>query len=365
MTNLLSVSVIMSFIRPPECICNIEELTIDFFNLWLEAFDDYTILNHPDADDNKKRTLFLAVAGLEVRRLVSGLNVTDKSCEALITAIRNHLKPVKNTLIARHSFFNAIQENNENINAYLVRLKQLASHCDFLDCTEENFQNQMIRDQLVRGLKDQKIREKVLASNEHVLSNIENLVLSMQQASLDNDLMSNSKSVLWLQQTSKTPKSRSSSGTRNSVVKCYSCNRLGHFAKDCFKNHKCKSCGKIGHFETHCKKSVSKTKKFLSHVTNCNTNTNLRTAYALVDNKQCQFLIDTGASISILSEKFVQNNGLINRCTLCEIDARLANNSMFKITKQINSEVRILSKVLNHCFYVCDSFHDGILGIDI
>ena len=55
-------------LKPPENLL-ITDLSIDDFNLWLEAFGDYVELTRKNVDDQLKKTLFLPIAGLVMHQL--------------------------------------------------------------------------------------------------------------------------------------------------------------------------------------------------------------------------------------------------------------------------------------------------------
>ena len=140
------------------------DLLIDDFNLWLEAFGDYVELTRKNVDDQLKKTLFLSIAGLEMRRLVNGLTITDDKFESIIIAIKKFLKPVTNIILERHRFFGLQRNESEDIASFLVRLRRQSKLCNFANEEIDSVSNQLVRDQLIKGLNNSKLTEHILAA---------------------------------------------------------------------------------------------------------------------------------------------------------------------------------------------------------
>jgi len=75
-------------IKPPSAL-NLTDLSVSDFNLWCEAFNDFVLLTQEKRDDDFMRSLFLAIGGLELRKLVHGLNLPDKKFQTLIDCVKN------------------------------------------------------------------------------------------------------------------------------------------------------------------------------------------------------------------------------------------------------------------------------------
>ena len=76
----------MSGIKPPG---NLEmtNLSFDDFLLWLEAFEDFVCITQKEnIDDKFKKTLFITIGGLELRKVVNSLNLPDEKFDSMIIA---------------------------------------------------------------------------------------------------------------------------------------------------------------------------------------------------------------------------------------------------------------------------------------
>ncbi|UYV81592.1 K02A2.6-like [Cordylochernes scorpioides] len=79
------------------------------------------------------------------------------SLPKIIEALNNHFTPQKNAIHEWYIFNTSNQEENEGIDSYTNRLRGLASSCEYDILTEE-----LIRDRIVLGIKDNRVRKKLL-----------------------------------------------------------------------------------------------------------------------------------------------------------------------------------------------------------
>ncbi len=252
----------MSILRPPE-ILRLSELDEKAFDIWLAAFSDYRRFSRhfsneeANADPSLEVSLFLTIAGVEVRTLVSGLT-HDDTFGGIITAIRKYLRPFSNVVVERNKFFTLKQESDEEIQHFLVRLKQQVIKCNFSDDSVDTVDNQMIRDQFIKGLAHPKIRESLLKEEGLTLKKTELIAASINAAEMSNKDFDRKNDHLLLncsknQEVRMPMKFRPRSSSRKRPVTCFTCRKPGHVAKDCYKNHTCKNCRKVGHTEKFCR----------------------------------------------------------------------------------------------------------------
>ena len=76
--------------------------------------------------------------------------------EQCITALDAHFEVEANVPYERHQFRQMAQKQDETVAQFVVRLQNQAQFCDFKDDADQ------IRDQLVQGLKDNELRQKML-----------------------------------------------------------------------------------------------------------------------------------------------------------------------------------------------------------
>ncbi|XP_035223976.1 uncharacterized protein LOC118196616 [Stegodyphus dumicola] len=68
----------------------------------------------------------------------------------------------RNEIFARHCLASRFQQTGESVNEYLQILKQLSKDCEFKAATAEEYIHEYIRYAFIRGLKNPRIRERLL-----------------------------------------------------------------------------------------------------------------------------------------------------------------------------------------------------------
>jgi len=357
----------MSFFKPPSTI-DIQNLTLDDFNIWLKYFENYMICNeHDKKSEDIKIRFFENCGGEHFLKFLNGLDVKEKKLSNYIKAVKDFLQPVKNVILQRHKFFQLVKDFDEDIPAFVSRLRRQADVCEFSDTSIDTVSNLLIRDQLIRGLKNPKMVEHVLSFGELNLNDTIKKAEIYNQAVNDTEIiLKHEKPVFNIDKA------------QNKVITCYSCKKVGHFAKDCrfkvvcstcqklghkssecFKNKKCSKCKKIGHTENFCK---SKPINFIFSILN---DGNLKFIAANFCNVKAKFLIDTGAAYSVLSETFVTANNLNRHIKTCKFDIMLADGSSIVIDKCIEGNLNINNEDIFVKFLIMNNHIDGLLGMDI
>ena len=81
----------------------------------------------------------------------------DKKIAKVLEKFDEHCKPRKNVTYERYIFFTRAQETSETIDQYVTTLKRLSDTCEF-----GTLRDTLIKDRIVLGVKNQKIRERLL-----------------------------------------------------------------------------------------------------------------------------------------------------------------------------------------------------------
>ncbi|XP_067950234.1 uncharacterized protein [Watersipora subatra] len=220
----------------------------------------------PDDAEARKQAILLTLGGPELLRIYNTFDLAEDHGEKLnqiLVRFDNHFQPRANVLIERFKFRSAKQEMEESVDAYLVRITGLIQDCGFAD----NTRNEHLRDQLVYGCYDERLREKLFR----------NAALTFDQAKADARAHEAAREQMIFNQASQTrsnEKHRELGANKEVVAQvvqrnfspqgnksCYRCGRRTHLANNCpFKDAECHQCHKKGHIKPVCRQNDQKKK---------------------------------------------------------------------------------------------------------
>ena len=212
---------------------------------WKEEFELYVTASGI-SDPTQKRALLLHLAGPKVRDVFNNSIPATTRGEAkdykkAMDCLSEHFKLKKNAPMARQIFLAATPLPGETVNNFITRLQKLAEHCDY-----EGERDNQVRDRAISFLKDKNLKSKLYREETLPLSKLMEIVSQYHD-----------KEALIL-----IPESHVNSLSRDPKQggKCWRCDKVGHFAKECrrSRDHKCGKCGHIGHFEVCCHSKQNK-----------------------------------------------------------------------------------------------------------
>ncbi|PIK56483.1 hypothetical protein BSL78_06598 [Apostichopus japonicus] len=287
------------------------------------------------ADEVKKRSIFLSIVGPDsyklLRNSVSPEKPGEKTFTELVEIMTKHQSPPQSETVQRCKFNSRFRKSGESIATFVSELKSLSEFCNY-----GNTLNGMLRDRLVCGINDDRIQRNLLAqpkltfakaleiatSQETAARNAQHLKEAFQQP-LATPLTQ--ESVMHIPKGHKGQKvTAQSEKYRNrkewsSKQKCYRCGNNNHEQKDCwFKDKDCHNCGKRGHIAKVCWSKISKVKQVnedtgqandkLFDLFNVNDGRAPLAVDIKIDGQSVRMEVDTGASMSIVSEKTFKAN---------------------------------------------------------
>ena len=128
---------------------------------WKEEITLYMDLAMDGREEKTKVKLFLYTIGNQGREIYYTLpfsrGPTERSLKDVIDAFETHCNPKKNETVERYKFFIRVQEEGEPLEKFIVDLKILASTCNFTTLRES-----LVRDRIICGIRDSKLREDLL-----------------------------------------------------------------------------------------------------------------------------------------------------------------------------------------------------------
>lgn len=298
------------------------------FDMWLRIFNNYLVVINASGNawpTSRKRATLLHCLGAEGQRIFYSLPDTGTSFEDAVSALEGHFLPKVNVVVERHTFRQRAQLPHETVNQYLAALRALSANCAFDANTDE-----MIRDQLLEHLRDDRIRERLLLEPDLTLEKATTLAIQMETAADQaNKMKLDGATVHAIQSRPKHEKNKRHSRSLAAAAppsQCKTCFRCGsdkHLANasQCpAAKVQCKSCGKRGHYARMCRSAPSSgvqevllpdvTILYLENSTHtpkrlmCTVSVATPTTPAV----PMQLVIDTGSAVSILPRQIYQKH---------------------------------------------------------
>lgn len=208
--------------------------------------------------EEDKVTIFLALIGAEafeaVSNYVSPDEPTDKTYAQLTEILQKHYQPTHSEISMRLQFRNRKQQPNESISEYILELKKLSKRCGYGAELDTN-----LRDTFVGGLRSDKLQANLLLKGNDLTwktacQRAQDWEMSQTDSKhLQGETTQTGLNKIFLEKHSKKP--------QREAPKCYRC--LGsHDPRSCpYIKYQCRGCSKIGHLQRACDSSRSKGKK--------------------------------------------------------------------------------------------------------
>ncbi|XP_040066500.1 uncharacterized protein LOC115323033 [Ixodes scapularis] len=327
---------------------------------WEQTFTVYLLASGAaECPPERRKAILLHCLGAEGQRVFRTLPagssaaapaVQDKPTAATTDVYASALAPLRkqfstscNVVVERHRFHRRNQHAGESVHDFVAALRQLVSHCSF------NSQDEALRDQFVAGVASNRVRERSLLEGSSLsFESAVRIALQFEQAAEELKEFSASVEPVSVRRphssrkTSSQPKehcqqnfSRKASGSRASqghrpprrdrdsrsvLPHCFRCGSRNHraSASQCpAQGKKCSFCGVKGHFQRVCNRKRQTQGRvrevdFDDDVLSSGSSEQVltvqhsarRAIYIKVGvaDVSLTFLVDSGSSVSILSE---------------------------------------------------------------
>ena len=103
------------------------------------------------------RPRFVSRETWALRSLLAPTKPTEKTFEQLVAVLTEHYSPLPPEAMQRYRFNSRSRQPGESVAAFVADLRRLAEHCEFGTAL-----NKMLRDRLLHGINDERIRDKLL-----------------------------------------------------------------------------------------------------------------------------------------------------------------------------------------------------------
>ncbi|CAC5416290.1 unnamed protein product [Mytilus coruscus] len=293
---------------------------------WKEEFSLYAELALDGKDDKFKVKMFKYLSGSRGREVYDTLTFAetenDRRVDIVLQKFDTYCNPLKNETVERYKFNSRTQQSGESVSKYYTELKLIAAHCGY-GALEES----LIRDQIVCGIKDTQVRERLLRDSKLTLKGcLDTCRATELSKERIKEIENTPAEVHAVKSTSygagarnknnyETPKSKIDCrycGRKHEPSKqkcpaygqsCRKCNKKDHFAAVCGRNkpqqHKNRGNQKIQRVNLMCDDEDSD--EYYETIKTV-TGSPIKHVYATmnVNDRPIKFQIDSGASCTVI-----------------------------------------------------------------
>ena len=211
-----------------------------------------------EKDEAVQVATLLTVIGEEAREVFSTFTGwTAEGVEAKIKPVlakfEEYCQPHKNISFERYKFNRRSQEPGETYDQYRTALRKLGESCDFQSITPD----EILRDQLVFGISDSKVRERLLRESKLTLTKTDEICRASESMMLQMKVVEESPSAaVNAVKTASGKEQTAPAGPEKPVYReCWNCGyRHEHKRELCpaFGKH-CNKCNRRNHFAAKCR----------------------------------------------------------------------------------------------------------------
>ena len=209
---------------PPLKVLVLDDNVATNWKAWKKVWSRYEIATGISKQESLVRvSTFLSVIGKDTTKAYDafewGEAEDETNIEHVLAKFDAYCEPRTQVIYERYRFNNRKQEPGKNIVAYLTELRTIAKNCQQEEITPE----EILRDRIVLGIRDDKMCERLLRYND----------LTLQKAG--------------------------SKSSRSSMPSRSTCRRRGtsHAKKKCPAfGQKCHQCGYMNHYQSLCRRKT-------------------------------------------------------------------------------------------------------------
>ena len=299
---------------------------------YTERLVQYFVANSISEEGDKRRAILLSSCGGATHQLIRNLvapdKPTDKNYAEIVAVVKAHHQPRPSTIVQRFHFHTRTQKPSESVGDFITQLRKLSEYCEFGDTLQD-----MLRDRLVCGCRDQRLQCKLLAEPDLTFDKAFKIAKAMEAAEKEaKDLQETPSTAVYqlgkAAANKRNPRRNPNPAPPNSPKAtdrdCYRCGAK-HKPTDCkFRDAECNFCKKKGHIARVCRSKIKSTQgaQMRTHQlqTNAVPDAEETHEYSLfytqgqntpapilvtlkVNGSDLEMELDTGATLSVISEQ--------------------------------------------------------------
>ena len=256
--------------------------------------------------------------GDEAEDILASFELSEEDAKKFKTVEKkfdDHFNPRRNIIFERAKFNSRKQEDGEPVDVFITALHTLSEHCNY-----GALRNEMIRDRIVVGIRDARLSEKLQLDHKLTLDVAVTAVRQSEQVKQQQTVLRGTgvKPVTPIEAVQRGHKHRplaekkqKESTKYNKAEKCDKCGKTPAHNRDRCPAREaiCHKCKKRGHFQTVCRSAKvsgvttesEEPSAFLGSLGKASENP--WTVTLQLDNSPVIFCIDTGAEVTVMSDK--------------------------------------------------------------
>lgn len=341
------------------------------------------VQDNKDMTGERKVALLLHAIGGDVQEIYTTMELLDadkKDWEVVLDHLDAYFKPKENETVNRHLFHTRKQKEGETIDMFVTDLKKLSKNCGF-----NELRDSLIRDRIVCGILNVKVRDKLLREAELDLVKCINIckaseIAEKQSKQLNEEIMEihgvKKKQFNWKKGKDKCNLEE----TENKKISHSHCRACGykHLTGRCpAYNNVYRNCRKTGHFEKMCYFKKGKinsiqedngdsdsSEMFIGSIERIVIQVNsINEWYQNVQivNNEIKFKVDTGAEVNILNMETAKK--LRTEIKDSNVKLKSYNGSSIKVAGQTTVNCKIKEKEHSIDFQIIDFNEPCIIGL--
>lgn len=127
---------------------------------------------------------FISISGpvifAEIKLLYPAGNFEEAALDDIVSKLKTRLDKTEPDLVQRYKFSTRVQYPDESTEDFILNLKVQAEFCGF-----ENFKDVAILDRLIAGIRDKKLRQRLLSEDKLNLANAEKIITTWEVARMN------------------------------------------------------------------------------------------------------------------------------------------------------------------------------------
>ena len=285
----------------------------------------------------------------------------DRRILPVLRKFAEYCQPRKNVPFERYKFNKRTQESGESYEQYKTTLRKLSEACEFDTITP----NEILRDRLIFGIHDTKVRERLLRETnltlmktDEICRAAESMTEQMRIVGQTNDATTSVHAVRKFSGQKKRMTKEASRSTKSDTAKeCWNCGRQhGRQPKELCPafGKSCDLCGKLNHFANKCRQKRSgSTRNSVRAIGEPDEVFPVREGATLLDDSQCvtlkldsgnyiRFQIDSGAQCNVLPLKMYKRatkDVQMNDVTKCQSTILAFGGSRLTVVGEVRVRV--------------------------